>query len=294
LPHYYNVLAAFHVTDIWSEKIQGCAVWKGRLEKIDLDEKSWWAIKGSPKLTHDPSIRTQSQRCSSCTTTSKTIFNAGWACLDPECASYFVFANEFDEGSLDYCDAFLKERSPYQGPAPRPLAPALLTSEDMNEMDATGSELAFKQGIVCPQCGCCSRRIAWTHWKCENVKGGCNFEYRLAHRPIDILDLPAHNAAIALASKEPSNILKGSRAASHIANFPFKLGGWSIDKYPIPDQNGRIIGSILHLKASPELNRLKDGADDLFHQMQTQELNLRRVPARQQGCEYSILPLINF
>jgi hypothetical protein len=43
LPHYYNVLDWFHVTDVWTEKLNGKTRWMVRLEKIYLNEQSWWS-----------------------------------------------------------------------------------------------------------------------------------------------------------------------------------------------------------------------------------------------------------
>jgi hypothetical protein len=51
--------------------------------------------------------------------------------------------------------------------------------------DTHGSELAFREGRVCPQCGCCSGRKYWLCWSCENCTWTENTPMRTY--PADIL-----------------------------------------------------------------------------------------------------------
>ncbi|OBT63755.1 hypothetical protein VE03_06947 [Pseudogymnoascus sp. 23342-1-I1] len=150
LPHYYNVLDWFHVTDVWMEKIEGFSTWCVRMEKIRLDEKSWWAKAGSalPSLYRDlNAFKTVSEKCCHCGEPSKAIFEQGWTCLNASCGGFFVFDSAFDVKKLVYAEAFLKERTAFSGMTPGPLAPPLVTETDMIIAGISGTEASFKRGI---------------------------------------------------------------------------------------------------------------------------------------------------
>ena len=260
--------------------------WKVRLEKIYLTEKSWWAVKGSSVLAQDSfdgRQKVKSQACSKCGQPSKIIYNAGWTCLSTECTAFFQFENGYEDASLDYSEEFVKERTPYQGPVPGPLSPPLLTDRDMAEMDAFGVEKAFKRGIVCPKCGCCSRRIAWDHWFCEN--SDCDFTYSLNQIPMPINEVIARTKdheddRSNMKSKEYEFARGGIRSSQKIH------GQWDINEYKILGEAREVVGFVRHFKSNGIINNQKDGPNDLFLQMQTGEFNLRRNAARQEGCEY--------
>jgi hypothetical protein len=44
------------------------------------------------------------------------------------------------------------------------------------------SESLFRDGIVCPTCGCCSSRRSWSRWTCENK--ACTFEMTTPNAPL--------------------------------------------------------------------------------------------------------------
>jgi hypothetical protein len=127
LPHYYNVLDWFHVTDMWAEKHNGIQRWMVRLEKIKLGERSWWSAEHA---SHFPpnfsSPKAQTRTCDACNKASKLIYNQGWTCLNanpanPEvnCKRFFVFDQEVDDKTLEFTSAFLQERTrfvPYLDP----------------------------------------------------------------------------------------------------------------------------------------------------------------------------------
>lgn len=259
--------------------------WKVRLEKVFLAKKSWWAAKSSSVLTegsNDHDQKAQSQTCPQCSKVTKTIYNAGWTCLATECTAFFQFENDYDDASLEYSEEFLKERTSYQGLAPPPLSPPLLTDRDMAEMDAFGVEKAFKRGIVCPQCGCCSRRIAWDYWSCENLN--CDYIHRLQQKPLPIDEVIARYQERSLSRSS----LKKTEVRGGIQSSLSIHGPWDICEYKIPGEKGEIIGFVRHFKSNTMINEQQDGPNDIFLQMQMQtgELNLRRNPARLAGCEY--------
>ncbi|KAG0650338.1 hypothetical protein D0Z07_3006 [Hyphodiscus hymeniophilus] len=298
LPHVYNVLDWFHVTDVWAEKSGPKKVinWRVRLEKIKIIEKSWWAVKGSPASPQESTAGSQKAdvgTCTDCGTSSKVKYNAGWACLEPGCDSFFKFKNEHNDTTLDYDDKYMKERTSYGGLDPGSLSPPLPTDQDASDMEAYGFEKALKRGIVCPKCNCCSRRIVWDHWYCEN--SDCDFTYTLKQRPISPDDVIVKAMEYFETNKRPTS--KQSMLGE--MDKEFAIGGvlrthkihgpWNINEYAIPDEAGKIIGFVRHFKSNGIINQQKDGPNDLFEQMQTGGFALRRSPARQAGAVGEIL-----
>ncbi|KAF9887333.1 hypothetical protein FE257_010328 [Aspergillus nanangensis] len=54
VPHRYNVMAYFRITDIWVEKVGQKKGTKVRFQKLDLSAKSWWSKPGSqPPTSHE-------------------------------------------------------------------------------------------------------------------------------------------------------------------------------------------------------------------------------------------------
>jgi hypothetical protein len=277
LPHYYNILDWFHVTDVWCEKNDGFKCWMVRLEKINLAERSWWSPKDSESYPPTFDHKTESLKCMACQHSSKHIYNQGWTCLNPQCSNFFEF-NACDDATLDFNLPFLAERTPYTGATPGPLAPPLLTDEDLDGMDAFGIEKECKQGIVCPKCLCCSRRLEWTQWSCENPS--CDFQYRLRQKPVPISHVISQNAGEERKSNNRDHVSGGIRVGQMI------LGRYDVYEYIIPGENGEDIGFVRHFKANNIINQQPDGPNDLFRMMQESDFGLLRNAARQKGCKY--------
>ena len=177
----------------------------------------------------------------------------------------------------------MTERTSYDGQAPGPLSPPLPTDQTMAQFAACGYEKAFKSGIVCQKCGCCSRRIVWDHWYCEN--SNCNFTYRLAQRtmPInEVIDKAMSNVDNgSLLDQMDAEFTRGGVRRTHSIH-----GHWNINEYAIPDDTGEVIGFVRHFKSNGIINQQKDGPNDLFKQMQRGEYALRRNPARLAGGKF--------
>ena len=84
VPHRYNVLGLYHVTDVWSETVKGKVGCRARFEMINLKTPSWCGVKGSPPPTITPDFITKATRetCHVCGISSKQVFEAGWTCLN--------------------------------------------------------------------------------------------------------------------------------------------------------------------------------------------------------------------
>jgi hypothetical protein len=250
-----------------------------RLEKVGLAQKSWWSAKNSPDLPKDRDLdqfKTVHQTCQVCKKNSKLIYNLGWTCLDTQCKAFFEFGTKYEDKNLDYNEAFMKERTRYLGPTPGPLAPPLLTDQDLANMDGFGVEKECKMGIVCPKCKGCSRRIEWRQWSCENLS--CDFTHRISQAPIPIDEVVARSMTAII--DDEKDLMKGG-----IRFGQKQMGQYDVFEYTIPGLQGEDIGFVRHFRANGIINQQLDGPNDLFHQMQERDFGLKRNPARQGGGE---------
>lgn len=295
LPHYYNVLDWFHVTDLWCELINNVKTGMVRLEKIDLRQASWWMAASEapppPLDTHQARTRmvipTRSQVCEACQVKSKEIFMEGWACLNSECPKYFDFGHSVDHSQLDYNQNFLQERTPFvshkdaQMPA---LAPPLMNAQDAVLEGLNGSEEACAKGIVCPKCNGCSRRIDWSFWKCEHAP--CEFEHRVPLQKIHVEEA-MHQGDVKIDEFYAHSL--GVRCREVIE------GLYDVYEYSIPgpvnpeDGSSTVLGFVRHYKSCMTINCQEDGPNALFCAMQEDEFNLKRRPVRQPNSVGEIL-----
>jgi hypothetical protein len=262
--------------------VEGFKTWCVRMEKIRLDEKSWWAKAGStlPSPYRDlDSIKAASGKCCSCGNISKAIFEQGWVCLKASCDKFFVFDSPIDDRKLFYTETFLKERTAYTGNAPGPLAPPLMTEADMIITGKRGTEFAFKQGIVCPLCKGCSRRKQWSKWSCETV--GCGFTHSL---PIQIMSV----------KDTMSDIARNHRQQCYEPKFGITfdsktMGAYNVYEYGVPGPDGNIVGVLRLFKSKPAINSKPGGPNDLFRLMQESDFDLQRRPVRQPNSSGEVL-----
>ncbi|KAH6697235.1 hypothetical protein F5X68DRAFT_226622 [Plectosphaerella plurivora] len=104
VPHAYNVLGWFTITDMWAERdADDIVLHKLRLEKTDKSAPSWWALKGSvPQTVGERSYPAVRRPCKSCQEESKQVFAQGWACLNPICRDHFVLPDGEIISDLEY------------------------------------------------------------------------------------------------------------------------------------------------------------------------------------------------
>lgn len=257
-----------------------------RLEKIDLREISWWAPKGT--TLSEPNFnwpKAEYKSCVACEVESKVIFQQGFACLNPQCSEYFEFGTPVNNAALKYSDAFLSERTEYNGLEPGPISPPLPKLEG-NDF---GYEARYRKGVVCSSCQCCSRRLQWRDWKCENVEGECRFTHIVPQRPISVAN------AIRQGNNADSDELRVSKFILH-DSIKMKTVGtkfYDIDEYTIPDHNRQSIGFIRHFKPRKVVNELPGGPNDLFMQLQAEDFGLQRNASRLAGRKYPMVPHVS-
>ncbi len=283
LSHYYSVLGYYHITDVWYDKYEK-KCWMIRAERIS---QLWCSPKPALGMLPSPtssqpcpaSTKALVQTCVHCNEPSKLLYTEGWVCMNALCKYNWDFGREIDTTSLVYHPDFLRERTPFVGEVPALFAPLPNTEQPSTDMTTLS-----KQGIVCPKCGCCTRRVHWTYWACENKS--CDFEL---HPPAKIMTV-----ADAKNTDGAKNTPRKDLVSSGIEEIKMKLGAYSVTKYLIPDEEGQVIGFVSVFKSNQLINQQPDGPDDLFKQMQEPEFDLKRNSARGGECRSSRIPLETF
>ncbi|KAJ5138753.1 Oxoglutarate/iron-dependent dioxygenase [Penicillium bovifimosum] len=280
LPHRYNVMAWFRVTNVWFERIGTNHGAKVRFEKLDLAEKSWWAAKGSappmPLELRDFDTKPQTLKCEGCSKESIRVYEDGWMCLQPECDRFWKIGNVSSPPELTFNPAFLSFRSRPDNEI-RPncsLVPDHLSTLNEDATDVSTSRGAWK-GIVCPECHKCIRRTLWRGWKCSDDSTGtqtggnvCSFERLMTMNPISrqvLLD----------DSEQPS--MRREMVFDRKFMIP-EIDDVSLSPYRKLTYKLDGVGFITHLVANAEINSRPNGSDDLFIGLQREDLGLKRFP----------------
>ena len=99
VPHRYNVLGLYQVTDVWSGTAKGKMVCRARFVMIDLKTPSWCGVKGSAPPPTTPDFTTMAPRvtCHTFGFPSKQVFAARWTCLDETCTNSSTSEEEAED-----------------------------------------------------------------------------------------------------------------------------------------------------------------------------------------------------
>jgi hypothetical protein len=281
LPHVFNVLAWFHVTEVWSEPVQGYKTWFMKLEKVNLAEKSWWAPGGSPLPAADrdlDALKCPQQICITCNQASKSIHANGWTCMNINCTQFYCFDHPVNEDELEYSQEFLNERTKFTGTTGE-LIPGLPTLKEMYEVHQTkdDQDYSWTVGVVCPVCKGCSRRIHWDKFVCEH---GCGWNYKIDVKIMDVTE--------AIASK--ANSTPREYCSSGITHSTGMANQYRYEQFDFPGPNETCAGSLLVLRANGLINKQPDGPNDLFACMQeNRDFKLKRRPVRLPGRPGEVL-----
>ncbi|KAE8136632.1 2OG-Fe(II) oxygenase superfamily-domain-containing protein [Aspergillus pseudotamarii] len=281
VPHPYNVMDYFRITNIWFECIGKRTAAKVRYEKLDLQSKSWWADKGSllpPSLEErDFTSRPNSAECNACSHKSFQVFHEGWMCLQPSCTRFFKIQGLVAPANLTYHQKFLRYRMA-PDPVIKPhhsLIPDLLSTLDENDATVATSRVAWK-GIICPQCRKCISRKFWRGWKCSDDG-------------TSIAAQPQHLCTFEKMTRMPIMSLRSVIDTLEIA--PQKRAFIPDDRFMIPevDDNSLApyrrlvyiiprVGHITQLVSNRDINDRPNGPNTMFTQLQLAELGLKRFP----------------
>ena len=263
-------MAPFHVTDVWDEKSYGKIAVKVRLEKTDLQHKSWWAAENSGsslgilEITKDKAPRAT---CLVCHQERPQIFAEGWICLNRHCSSFWILdGREIAHGlKLTYNPVFLAERTIFDGFLPPFLSvPKPIQATGQHDRLFSVTRQCWR-GVVCTRCGRCNSRRDWDAWRCRSE--GCDFEWRL---PRDIIPASAVMGDLKFGFQGHA-ICDDEVLDSRIEITEERLGFWRVIRYEI--MPGMVIS---HFCANDVINGKPGGADDIFGILQQGQLNLER------------------
>ncbi|KAK2032947.1 hypothetical protein LX32DRAFT_660923 [Colletotrichum zoysiae] len=276
MKHAFNVLAFFSITDVWSEKDErGFVIHKIRLEKTDRSVPSWWQLKS--ELTIASKHASSLVWCVDCHQGSKTVFSCGWICLNQKCAKFFTFPAGVDTSQLTYSEDFLLERTSHQAPQ-QPLQPPL---PDIPMPGFLGTEKAMRDGIVCPECHRCARRVDWTKWTYEDPL--CHFTLFAPPLPLPLIEIYVEEVEQRQKRTFESKILD-----EHILEARSKSNGYAIEQYLLPDPLNAcvIIGSVTVFRTTRAINSCEGAPDrmwDLLQHDTAKNFGFKRQPAIHPG-----------
>lgn len=259
----------FLVTDIWYENVDNNVGARIRFQKLDLEKKSWWALKSSPEPHpleqrdfNDPRILP----CKLCEKLSAKVYKVGWMCLNLECEQFWK-VNEQEPG-LDlggFHQGFLNSRTVHDNSIlpHHDLKPDLLGTlgkEDEKNMTIR----VMWRGIVCPLCNRCIPRLHWRGWKCsETEENSCPFEKWFAPSHISLRSI--------IDDVELSPIQRAVNPKGSILPIRSLIGNYVKLVYEIEN-----VGYIVHFMVNrKELDR-QNGPNELFRKLQEEELGLQR------------------
>lgn len=285
------------LTDIWPELAimkpgaPAVRVWCVRLQKVDLNTVSWWDHN---PLNYTHGAPASGQTCGVCHQESKVILQVGWTCLNHECGFFFKDSKGNTITSLAYSNAFLHERQQFIGPIPN-LKPDPLTPEQINAVGLTGSESLFRDGIVCPSCGCCSSRRFWSRWTCENT--ACTFEMTTPMSPYPKAMIDAEvegfdknvlrlRKALHKASGVTHDCIATKLDTAAIQYRSLSQGLYQVSQFLLPDPEGKVIGSVTVLRATPVI--CERGPDTMFDELSTTDIGLSRNVVSARGSKFSV------
>ncbi|KAJ5124416.1 uncharacterized protein N7515_008241 [Penicillium bovifimosum] len=280
LPHRYNIMSWFRVTNVWFERIGTNHGAKVRFEKLNLAEKSWWAAKGSappmPLELRDFDTKPETLKCESCSKESIRMYEDGWMCLQPECDRFWKTGDVPSPPGLTFNPAFLSFRSrpdPKSGPKCS-LVPDLLSTLNEDATDLSTSRVAWK-GIVCPECHKCVRRTLWRGWKCSDDSTGtetsgnvCSFERLMTMNPISRQLLLDDSERPSIKREMVFNTKFMIPEIDDVSFSPYRRLTYKLDG----------VGFITHFVANEEINSRPNGPDDLFIDLQREDLGLKHFP----------------
>ncbi|EFQ26605.1 uncharacterized protein GLRG_02425 [Colletotrichum graminicola M1.001] len=280
MKHAFNVLAFFSITDIWSEKDErGFPIHKIRLEKTDRSVPSWWQSKSEVQdiLTTSSTHASSLAWCVDCHQGSKTVFSCGWVCLNHKCGKFFAFTAGIDVNQLTYSEDFLLERTSHQVPQ-QPLQPPI---PDITMPGFLGTEKAMRDGIICPECHRCARRVDWTKWTYEDPL--CHFTLFAPPLPLSLEEVHAEEAQQRQKKTFESKILD-----ENILEARSESNGYTVEQYLLPDplNVSAIIGSVTVFRATRAINAIEGAPDQMWGLLQhdtAQDFGFRRQPAIHPG-----------
>lgn len=288
VPHRYNVMDFFRITDIWFERVGKKAGGKLRLEKLDLGMMSWWAAKGSVApvpLDQRNLTPVEDPTCDACGKQSPRVYDESWMCLQRSCSRFWTIDGSPPPEDLSFYLPFLQQRKspPYSARPPFSLVPDLLSTLPSDDRDCGAARAAWK-GIVCPLCKRCISRKFWKGWECETPN--CGFVHKRPMHPISLRSVIAE-FELGVVGHRPPYIPIGNGNCNELQPEITYMKNYRKDTFRIEG-----VGSITHYAANNVVNSRPGGPNDLFEELQLADLGLQRYPLQQSVGKYSPILLL--
>ncbi|EAS30635.2 uncharacterized protein CIMG_11674 [Coccidioides immitis RS] len=270
VPHRYNVMSFFRVTDIWYEKSGPFTGAKVRFEKLDLESQSWWAAKNVdvpiPVSERSDAKAPVLPTCPECLQLSHQVYAQGWMCLKRECKKFWTMNNRSPPTELTFAPHFLKMRR--QAPCPmRPqhsLVPDLLATLPQDSRISITARVMWK-GIVCPRCNRCVARTLWNGWSCAKEDGGCGFKH--INLPVSV-DLRSIISDFEMGATGHRYLVGNELVCRSRVQY---LKNYRLDMFDLG------MGNIMtHFAANTTINKREGGPNDLFRKLCTEDIGLKR------------------
>jgi len=268
VPHPYCVLDWFKITHVWYEKSHNKTIIRYRFEKLHPERQSWWAAQGQGDRVALGSLHVpESEVCRRCGKSSWRVYLQGWMCLQPECELFWKLKSGSDpnEADLLYDPRFLKQQTPWpHSSEPQPLRPSVMTLSSSPLFGEDVSRAAWR-GFVCPQCGRCSSREAWQGWICGNPDCGHTHSLPPTLIPPEALHHFQRPLSAGYTLSLDTVPLEMQKRLEFQHNYRIH--------YYKPDG---IEGFVVHFIANKTVNEEAGGPDDMWKELQTEEIGLRR------------------
>lgn len=269
MPHRYNVLGFFKVTDIIYVKGKRANqnVVQYRFEKLNPDEEAWWEpADAEPTLQLGELGAPLQKRCGKCGVTQEQVYQK-WACLSTTCVAYWKLSDGSDLQPSDiayFNPQWLKKQTRWPSEEdPFDLVP--LRADSKQALEFTHPHDATR-GICCPKCGMCNSRYQYKGWKCDNVT--CDFFHVPTLRPAPIQ--ATRNLARPVGTGRP---ISYDIAEPHIKRQHEYRFNHQINVFQIPGFDEDVI---FHMIANQRVLEESGGPDDMWKAMQEVDIGLER------------------
>ncbi|KAF1985341.1 hypothetical protein K402DRAFT_334395 [Aulographum hederae CBS 113979] len=280
MKYLYSVLGWFKPTHVFAEKANGKKVFRYRLERMFTEEQSWWAPTGrdpEPPLGSQPAPIEKT--CAVCEKVSQQIYVQGWMCSNIDCTSAFDVPAGQNPDDLILDPRFLLQKTEWlHSTTPEPLVPNLPSAGSKSVAHITRNA---SRGVVCRGCGCCIPRKLWKGWECSH----CGWEYSIPPQVIPLGDVQDDNQ---FHEDDGGYARSYSKCTDSVISREFSLQyNYRVATYHINGLSGCFVS---HLIANRKVREEPNGPNDMFAQLQEQDIGLRRHTISDKKGEGESLP----
>lgn len=283
MPHRYNVLGFFKVTNVFTSVVNNKKHVQYRFEKLNPDVEGWWEPRNvQPMVSLGELPAPLEQTCNACNKTQEQIF-LKWMCLEPDCARFWTLSDGSapkvsDVDSFNPC--WLKKRTRWENeqdafdinPNPNATPESLQITHDHGE----------RKGICCPQCGMCNSRYMFTKWVCDNP--ACDWEHIPVYNPTPAQKLRLPEKPVGVGSPFSHDTFEPTYGGVKVGSS-FLLNH-RVNNFSIHGLDGNMI---VHMIANEVVLAEPHGPDDMFQAMQQADIGLER---RYLGGGKGMLPIL--